>query len=201
MSRQPKHRYTLEEYVELELSSEVKYEYWDGQVFAMSGASDAHDQIQGNLYLLRLKLRGRKCRIFLSDMRLKVPAFPPYRYPDLAALCGEAVFEQFLGVDILTNPALIIEILSPSTEAFDRGDKFAYYKSINSFSEYLLVAQQRPHVVHYIKQANGDWLQREYDQLTDSVSLVTLDCAITLGEIYEEVTFLAGNPYRLNENP
>ena len=97
----------------------------------MSGASNAHDQIQGNLYLLRLKLRGRKCRVFLSDMRLKVPAFPPYRYPDLAALCGEAVFEQFLGVDLLTNPALIIEILSPSTEAFDRGDKFAYYKSIH----------------------------------------------------------------------
>ena len=201
MPRQPKHLYTLAEYIELELSSEVKYEYWDGQVFAMSGASNAHDQIQGNLYLLRLKLRGRKCRVFLSDMRLKVPAFPPYRYPDLAALCGEAVFEQFLGVDLLTNPALIIEILSPSTEAFDRGDKFAYYKSINSFSEYLLVAQQRPHVVHYIKQANGDWLQREYNQLTDIVSLVTLNCEITLGEIYEEVTFPAGNPYRLMENP
>ena len=200
MSTQPKHRYTLDEYLELELASEVKYEYWDGQIFAMSGASNAHDQIQGNLYLLRLKLRGRKCRVFLSDIRLKVPLFPPYRYPDLSALCGEAVWEKLGGLDLLANPSLIIEILSPSTEAFDRGDKFAYYKSIPSFSEYLLVAQQRPHVVHYIKQAKGDWLQREYDQMADTARLAALDCEITLAEIYEDVIFPPRNPYRLIEN-
>ena len=137
----PKRRYTLEEYFELERKSEERFEFWDGEVFCMSGVSREHDQIESNLnFYLRAKLRGRKCRAFLANMRLKVPSAPPYRYADLSALCGEAKFEEIGGVDALTNPALIVEVLSPSTEAYDRGDKFTRYKSIPSFGEYLLVA-------------------------------------------------------------
>src|SRR5918911_1793522 len=124
MSAQPKARYTLEEYFELERKSEERYEYWDGEVFCMSGLSPEHDQIESNLnFHLRAKLRGRGCRIFLANMRIKVPSAPPYRYADVSALCGEAQFEEIGGLRAITNPSLIIEVLSPSTEARDRGYK------------------------------------------------------------------------------
>ena len=113
MSTQPQRRYTLEEYFAIERTSEARYEYWHGEVYAMSGASPAHAQIQVNLItLLRTQLRGRSCRVFPSDIRLKVPSLPPYRYPDLSALCGEPVFEMIGGLEVLTNPACIVEILS-----------------------------------------------------------------------------------------
>ena len=136
MSAQPKRRYTLEEYLELDKNSDDRLEYWDGEIFSMAGASDEHDQIEGNLYLLlRLRLDESKCRAFLANMRIKVPTMPPYRYGDLSALCGKPAFEKIEVVDVLTNPALIIEVLSQSTEAYDRGDKFTHYKSIPGIRE------------------------------------------------------------------
>jgi len=177
MSLQPQHGYTLEAYFALEQASEVRYEYWQGEVFAMSGASPAHAQIQVNLItLLRVQLRGRPCRVFPSDIRLKVPSLPPYRYPDLSALCGEPVFELIGGLEVLTNPTLIVEILSPTTEAFDRGDKFTHYKSIPSFSEYLLIAQHRPHVGQYIKQNGAVWSYQEFNDLSAALYVSALDC-------------------------
>src|SRR3989440_7485426 len=155
MSAQTKPRYTLEEYFELERKSEERYEYWDGEVFCMSGVSPEHDQIESNLnFHLRAKLTGRNCRVFLANMRIKVPSAPPYRYADLSALCGEAQFEEIGGVRAVTNPTLMIEVLSSSTEAYDRGDKFTHYKSISSFNEYLLVAQHRPHVTQFFRQSD-----------------------------------------------
>jgi Uma2 family endonuclease len=190
MSVQSQRRYTLEEYFALEHASEVKYEYWQGEVFAMSGASPAHVQIQVNLItLLRSQLRGRPCRIFPSDMRLKVPSLPPYRYPDLSALCGDPVFELIGGLEVLTNPTFIAEILSPTTEAFDRGDKFTHYKSIPSFSEYLLIAQHRPHVGQYVKQSDEVWSYREFNDLSASLDIPSLTCHLTLDELYQDVTF------------
>lgn len=190
MAIQPQRRYTLDEYFALELASEGKYEYWQGDVYAMSGVSPAHAQIQVNLIsLLSLQLRGRPCRVFPSDMRLKVPSLPPYRYPDLSALCGEPIFEQIGGLDVLTNPTLIVEILSPSTEAFDRGDKFTHYKSIPSFSEYLLMAQHRPHVGHYIRQSVEVWSYREYNALEAVLELPALTCRLALDELYHNVVF------------
>jgi Uma2 family endonuclease len=190
MSSYPKHRYTLEEYFALELSSETKYEYWNGEVFAMSGVSPEHAQIQINLTIsLGTQMRGGPCRVFPSDLRIKVPAYLPYRYPDLSALCGEAQYEKMSGLDVLINPALIIEILSPTTEAFDRGDKFTYYKSIPSFTEYLLVAQHRPYVGQYIKVTNEEWRYYEFNDMDGVVNLSSVNCRLTLSEIYEDVTF------------
>ncbi|MGB9178663.1 MAG: Uma2 family endonuclease, partial [Pyrinomonadaceae bacterium] len=134
-------------------------------------------------------LRGRSCLIFPSNLRVKVPAFPPYRYPDLTVLCGKPVYESIGGVETLTNPTLIVEVLSPSTEAFDRGDKFTYYKSIPSFKEYLLIAQHRPHVTQYVKQSGGSWSYCEVNALTDTLQLPTLDCVLSLSEIYLDVEF------------
>lgn len=192
MSSQLKHRYTLEEYFALELASEEKYEYWDGEVFCMSGGSPSHEMIVGNLIAyLRPQLRGRNCYVFPSNLRVKVPKYPPYRYPDLTALCGKPEYEAIGGVDSLTNPTLIVEILSPSTEAFDRGDKFTYYKSIPSFREYLLIAQHRPHITHYVKQADGSWSYEEINDLTATLRLMSLDSEMLLSELYEDVSFEA----------
>lgn len=191
MSALSKPIYTLEEYLELEQSTdEIRYEFYDGEVWAMAGASDAHDRIQSSIHFqLRLNFRGRKCRAFLVDMRVKVPAFPPYRYPDLQALCGEAKFE-FLGKqEMLLNPSLIVEILSTSTEAFERGSKFTYYKSIESFSDYLLVSTERPNVAQFIKQADGSWKHYEFDDLEQRVKIESLECEIEMREIYENVIF------------
>src|SRR5438105_2441791 len=123
MSTQPRRRYTLEEYFALELASEEKYEYFDGEVFNMSGGSREHEQIIANLLVaLRGALRGRACRVYPSNLRVKVPSQPPYRYPDLTALCDAPQFEKTGGADVLVNPALIVEVLSASTEIYDRTD-------------------------------------------------------------------------------
>lgn len=182
--------YTLEEYIELERTSEEKFEYYNGAVWSMAGAGIDHETIISNLdFALRRQFQGRNCRVFLSNTRIKVPIYPPYRYPDLSAICGKPNIETLLGLELLTNPNLIVEVLSPSTEAFDLSDKFTYYKSIESFTEYLLVSQDRPHVILYTKQAENVWLQREYNSLTDTVFVSSLDCEIHLIDIYENIEF------------
>jgi Uma2 family endonuclease len=190
MSSQPNHKYTLEEYFALELASEEKYEFWNGEVFCMSGASLAHNQIAMNIGThLDTELRARGGHVFPASLRIKVPAYPPYRYPDLTALCEQPEIETVGGLDVLVNPALIVEVLSKSTEAFDRGDKFTYYKSIASFSEYLLVAQHRPHVSQFVRKENGVWTFMEFNDLADTVRCASVPCALSLGEIYRDVTF------------
>jgi Uma2 family endonuclease len=198
MTAQPKHKYTLEEYLEMDRKSEARLEYWNGEIFDMSGVSPEHDQIESNLNLrLRLKLEGRPRRVFLANTRIKVPSLPPYRYSDSSGLCGQPLYETIGGVKVLTNPALIIEVLSDSTEAYDRGDKFTHYKSMPSFCEYLLIAQHRPHVTQLVKQDDGSWKHCEYNDLAGVVKLVSLDCELSLQEIYERVTFdeSATNPH------
>ncbi|HYH85213.1 MAG TPA: Uma2 family endonuclease [Pyrinomonadaceae bacterium] len=190
MSTHPRRRYTLEEYFALELASEEKYEYFDGEVYAMSGGSRDHEQIIGNLLVsLRTELRGRSCRVYPSNLRVKVPSQPPYRYPDLTALCDVPLFEKIGGVDALINPTLIVEVLSPTTEAYDRGDKFTHYKSIESFDEYLLVAQHRPHITHYVRGESGVWSYEEVNDLESSLLVSTLGCRLELRDVYTDVEF------------
>lgn len=190
MSTQPKHRYTIEEYLALERESEVKYEYWDGEIFAMSGGTLAHDLIMWNASnSLGTQLAGKDCRVFTDNMQIKVPAAPPYRYADGSVVCGTIEVERFNGADLLLNPILIIEVLSPSTEAYDRGDKFTYYKSIPSFREYLLIAQHRPHVTHYVKSDGGKWDYEEINDVGSSIYLTSIDCSLARADIYRDVEF------------
>ena len=190
MTAEPKHKYTLEEYLALDRDSEEKFEYWDGNVWTMSGASEKHNIIVLNVAAeLRTQFRGRGCRAYPSDMRVEVPAYPPYRYPDVSALCGNSAIKTMNGLELLTNPQLIIEVLSDSTEGFDRGDKFTYYKSIPSFSEYLLISQKRPHVSQFIKQSENVWTNIDYNDLEATVELSFTDCRLALGEIYRDVAF------------
>ncbi len=183
--------YSLSDYLELEKSTDEKFEFWDGNVWSMSGATYPHNQVVMNLLLeLGTRLRDKGCNSFPSDMRIKVPEYPPYRYPDLTALCGEPQIEKIGGIDMLVNPQLIVEVLSDSTEAFDRGDKFTYYKSIPSFSEYVLVAQHRPHVTVFVKHGDGFWANYEYNDLDQTVQLSSVPCELRLSDIYRGVEFV-----------
>lgn len=190
MSAFPNRKYSLDEYFDLERSSNERYEYWDGDIFCMSGVSEAHAQIETNsITSLTNKLGGKKCRVFPAKMRIKVPSLPPYRYADVSVACAKPVFEKIGGVDVLTNPSLIIEVLSDSTEAYDRGDKFTHYKSVSSFIGYMLIAQHRPHITHYEKNSDGSWSYSEINELSASLHLGSVDCTLELTEIYRDVTF------------
>lgn len=186
-------RYTLEEYLELDRASEERLEFYDGEICNISGGSCEHATIESNLaYLLGTQLRERSCRAFLGRMRIKVNdsvCGAPYRYGDLSALCGQAIFEKIGGVDVLINPQLVVEVLSSSTEKYDRDVKFKQYQSVESFREYLLVRQDCSFVAQYIKQPNGEWIYRSFDDLSHKVKLESLSCELSLGEIYRNVGF------------
>jgi Uma2 family endonuclease len=188
---------TLEEYLEIDRKSDARLEYWNGDVFDISGVSPEHAQIEINAtILLGSGLAGRGCRIFPANVRIKVPSFPPYRYADLSATCEEQRYETIGGVKVLTNPSLIVEVLSESTEAYDCGDKFTHYKSIPSFREYILIAQHRPHVTQFVKQEDGSWQYLEHNGRNAVLKLASLDCEFPLARLYENVTFTesAANP-------
>ena len=190
MNAIPKHRYTLEEYIELDKNSEERYEYFDGEVFALAGGNIEHATISANLVrALGNRLAGRHCRALTSDVRVKVPAAFPYRYPDVSVVCGEPVIESNLGQEMLVNPILLVEVLSSSTAAYDHGDKFSAYQSIASFREYLLISQERPHVVQYVRQPDNRWLRAEISGLAGLLTLESLDITLPLSEIYEQVNF------------
>jgi Uma2 family endonuclease len=185
MAANPERRYTLEEYLELDRTSEERLEFWDGEVFCMSGGSSAHERVIRNMLVhLTNRIESRGCEAFTSNIRIKVPTAPPYRYADVSALCGEATFEEIGGVDALVNPQLIVEVLSPSTEAYDRGEKFTHYKSIPTLREYLLVAQHRPHVTRLFKQDDGAWIHTEANEMEATLTLGSLGCELPLTEIY-----------------
>lgn len=178
--------YTPEQYLALERQASYKSEYVNGGIFAMAGASREHNQIAFNLAgELHGQLKNRPCLAYVNDMRVKVSATGLYTYPDVAALCGEPQFEDEQ-MDTLLNPSIIIEILSPSTEAYDRGDKFAHYRRLPSLMEYVLIAQDKIRVEHYIRQ-DRRWVLTELDGLDDRLGLVSIQCEIPLREIYGKV--------------
>lgn len=191
-----KKRYTLEEYLELDRGSEARLEFHGGEIFDMSGASDEHDAIEVNMIACLAPLLASKgCRLLSANMRIKVPSAPPYRYGDMSALCGEAQFEKIGGVDAVVNPALIVEVLSPSTEKYDFDVKFRQYQSIESFNEYLLIRQDRIFVTHFVRRQSGEWLHHIYDEATHTINLESVECQILVSEIYRNVSLVE------HENP
>ncbi len=191
MSSLAKAYYTPEQYLELEREAEYKSEYVDGQIYAMSGASEEHNLIAGNIFgHLWSQFRGRPCRVYMSDMRVKGSPSGMYTYPDVAAVCGGAVFEDG-HVDTLTNPMVIVEVLSPSTEAYDRGVKFAHYRDLESLTDYILVSQDRVLVEHFSRQSikSDEWLLKVTGDLGGSLRLPSVGCEIDMAFIYENVSF------------
>lgn len=190
MSAQPKLHFTPQEYLELELAAEYKSQYIAGEIFAMAGAQPWHDRVANNIRsILHVQFRGRPCEYFSSDMRVRVEAADMYTYPDVSALCGEPKFETASDPHSLLNPQVIFEVLSPSTQAFDRGSKFDRYRKLTSLTDYVLVASERIRVEQHVRQPSGAWQYAEYEHPSSQLRLASLDCALTLADIYERVEF------------
>lgn len=186
MSSQPTTYITPEEYLAIERAAEYKSEYISGEIVAMTVASREHNLIIFNLTReISQQLKGRPCEGYSNDMRVRVPSTRLYTYPDLAVVCGEPQFEDDY-LDTLLNPTLIIEVLSESTERYDRGKKFGFYRTIESLAEYLLVAQDEHRIEQYTKQPDGRWLLSEYRSTEDVAELASIECQLALKEVYDK---------------
>lgn len=189
MQAQAKQYLTPEEYLRIERQAAYKSEFWHGEMFAMAGASEAHNTIVANLsFLLVGQLKGRDCKAYASDLRVKVSEAGNYAYPDLVIVCGTRKFEDKI-LDILANPTVIIEVLSDLTEAFDRGEKFEQYRRIESLSDYLLVSQSKQKIEHFKRQAEGPWVLSESFGMNDSLAIESIGCRLSLQEVYDKVEF------------
>jgi Uma2 family endonuclease len=191
MSSLPQTLYSPEEYLALERKAEYKSEYVNGQILAMSGASREHNLISGNIFgEIRSQLRGKPCEVYIGDMRVKVSPTGMYTYPDVVAVCGERRFEDEQ-IDTLTNPTAVVEVLSPSTEAYDRGVKFAHYRKLASLQEYVLVAQDEVRIEHFARHngTGGQWVLTEMDDLDGTLHLASIGCDVALRDIYDRVEF------------
>jgi Uma2 family endonuclease len=194
MSAQAQPRLTPAQYLEAERSAEFRHEYYNGHIYAMSGGSFQHFQIIANVSgELRAMLKRRPCTVGSSDLRLRVSPDGLYTYPDVLVICGDPKFADDQR-DTLLNPALIVEVLSPSTEAYDRGFKSAQYRTVESLQEYALVSQAEPRVEVFRRQSGGHWLLSEAVGLEAVCHFESLDCSIPLAEIYSKVTFSPDDP-------
>jgi Uma2 family endonuclease len=191
-------RYTVEEYLALERQSEERHEYIDGQIYAMAGESIEHADISSNLVgILNPQLRGTPCRVWTKDSKvLSGPAIRSYKiikglfsYPDIVVVCGEP---RFLDEhrDVLLNPTVIIEVLSPSTESFDRGEKFWRYRNhLASLTDYVQVSQALPLIEHFRRQSNDEWVLSTVSDMTGSLHLASINWTLRMSEVYDRVSF------------
>lgn len=192
MSTEPLRHLSPEEYLAFERQAATRHEFVGGEVFAMAGASARHNLIVGNLVTeLNVQMRGRLCRVYPSDLRVAVSAEGPYYYPDVVALCEEPRFLDDAD-DTLLNPTVVLEVLSSSTEAFDRGLKFAHYRTVTSLQEVVFVAQEVVRVEHFVRQPDGQWLLSDHSTLEAVVELPSLGCRLALAHVYDKVD--AGPP-------
>jgi len=176
-----------EDYLSLERKAERKSEYFNGEIFAMAGANPQHVLIVTNVVSeLRSQLKTRPCNLYSTDLRLKVSATGLYTYPDVIVVCGEPQFDDD-HKDTLLNPTLIVEVLSESTKNYDRGVKFEQYRMMESFVEYVLIAQDKRHVEHFVRQAGNRWLLSETNRMEDTIELSSIACNLKLTEVYDKV--------------
>ena len=189
MAALPQRRYTPEEYLEIDRKAEHRSEYVSGEILSMAGGSEKHSLIAVNTSgELRARLKHKPCRTFSSDMRIQISATGAFVFPDVSIVCGETHFAGS-GHDLLLNPNVVVEVLSPSTESNDRGWKFAHYRQLESLSDYLLISQSEPSVEHYARQEDGRWVLTELRGLDSVLHLSSIGCELPLSEIYERVEF------------
>lgn len=181
--------YTPEEYLELEEQAEFRSEYRDGEIVPMTGGTTNHNQIALNLAAsLKFTLKGQNYRVYMADVRLWIPRYRQHTYPDVMVIQGQPVYTG-TSTTTVTNPSLIAEVLSKSTQNYDQGNKFLYYRSIPEFKEYILIDQYQFHVMHYVKTADGKWIFDEIEGESATLSLETVDFQIALSDLYEQVYF------------
>ena len=194
MSAIPEPRYTFEEYLARERVAEERSEFCRGQIFAMAGGSPRHNAICLNVAsalknrLREIRMRGRPCRPFASDQRLRIPSNGLSTYPDVSIVCGELQYDE-IDHDAIVNPRALIEVLSPSTESYNRGKKFDLYRELPSLLEYILVSQDEPLVERFVRQDDGDWLLTVFKGMAAVLELATVSCQLSFAEIYEDVSF------------
>ena len=187
MALQPQALLSPEEYLAIERQAVCKSEYFAGEMFAMAGASRRHNLIVANVIrVLGNQLLESPCNVYPSDMRLKISKTGKYTYPDVVVACGDEQFEDEHH-DTLLNPVVIIEVLSESTEAYDRGKKFEQYQSIEGFAEYLLIVQDYYSIERYVRQDERNWTYAAFHSLEEVVTLSTLGCQLVLKDIYAKV--------------
>ena len=180
---------TPEEYLAAERLSETRGEYLDGDVHPMTGGTANHIRIVSNITTeLNTQLRGRQCDVFPVDMKVRLPDLQKFFYPDVTVVCGELQYHDERR-DIILNPLLVVEVLSKSTEAFDRGAKFQAYRTIESLKEYLLVEQNTPLVEQYVRQEDGKWALSTAAGLGSTLTLPSIGCTLNLGAVYDKVDF------------
>jgi Uma2 family endonuclease len=196
----PIHRLTEVEFLELERQAEFKSEFFDGEVFAMSGGTPLHSQIAANLIqVIGSRLSKGKCVVYTGDLRLKVEASGFLTYPNLSVVCGALQFAAGTD-DTVVNPTVIVEVLSDSTEAYDRGKKFENYRQMPSLREFLLVSQKEPRIEQFVRQPNGQWLLRDAAGLDATLALPSLEIDIFLTEVFAGVEFVPA-PIRAQTPP
>ncbi len=184
-----KHFYTPEEYLALEEQAEFKSEYRNGEIVPMTGGTTNHNQIALNLAAsIKIATKNQNYRVYIADVRLWIPKYRQYTYPDVMVIEGQPVYTG-TSTTTVTNPSLIVEVLSKSTQNYDQGNKFLYYRSIPEFKEYILIDQYQYHVMHYVKTADGKWVFDEIEGESADISLETVDFQITLSDLYEQVDF------------
>ena len=187
MQAQTKSYISPEEYLTLERQAEYKSEYWNGEMFAMAGASEAHVLITTNVASeLRAQLKKQPCRVYSTDLRVKIRPTGLYTYPDIVVVCGKPEFDDKHN-DTLLNPTVLIEVLSPSTEAYDRGDKFGHYRTLESLSNYVLISQKKAHIEHFARQNDKRWVLSESHGREDSIEIASISSTLALTEVYDKV--------------
>jgi len=180
---------TEAEYLALEQNSEVRHEYIQGEIVAMAGASQNHVDITVTLsFLIYSHLRDKGCRLYNGDMRVKIEKANIQTYPDLSVVCGDIQLTEDSPPAIL-NPSLIIEVLSPSTESYDRGKKFSFYRQLATLQEYVLVSQDDAHIERFVRKSEDRWELSEAQGFDASITLSTIDCPLFLADVYENVAF------------
>lgn len=185
-------KWTVEEYLQFERESDERHEFYGSEIYLMTGASERHVLITGNTFSsLHSQLRRTPCRIYAVDMRVKVSATGLYTYPDISVVCGEPAFEDE-HVDTLINPTVIVEVLSPSTERYDRGKKFQHYRTLKSLQEYILIGQDNPQIEQFTRTDNDRWLLNTASQLDAQIELSAIGCTLLVADVYEKVTFEPG---------
>ena len=185
----PRFEHTLEEYFAMLQASERRWEFWDGEFVCMAGASPEHYIIAANIHEeMTVRLKGSGCRTFNGEVPIYTPSLPPFRFPDLSVVCGKPSFTKFNGIGALNNPLVVFEVLSFTTEYYDREPKQEAYQALPSVQEYLLVAQSIPYVTRFVRLGKR-WRRIEYRDLNEVIKLTSLDLELPMSEVYRDIEF------------
>ena len=187
MTAQPKSILSEEEYLAFERASPIRHEFYRGVIYAMTGGKEPHNLIAGNaLASLHAQLRRKPCRVYQSDMRIKIVQTGLNTYPDVVVVCGQPQFTDTTH-DTIVNPVVIVEVLSASTERYDRGMKFQHYQAIPTLQDYLLIAQDQHRIEHFSRQENDRWLLRSANSIDAQITISSIECVLLLADVYEKV--------------